>query len=178
MHAHSCHWIPHALVLGGMILLCMSEPKPLAMSSVLKQCGVMEAAWSWGYWLPDMRVPCFTGWHLKISLAMGTPLLVLVCLGIPLLPLLLLFKSRKALHTAPVRSQLGFIYSPYRLAHMHTHIHTRIASKLSAFLSCASFVYLMLPCLSLRNWVVATKCPAGVSVLTRASCTGSFMHLA
>ncbi len=34
---------------------------------------------------------CFTGWHLGWALGLGLPLLLFLCLGIPLLPALLLF---------------------------------------------------------------------------------------
>ena len=28
----------------------------------------MQATWAWGYWLPDMSIRCFVGWHLRLSL--------------------------------------------------------------------------------------------------------------
>ena len=95
-------------------LLCddTSQEPPGTLLKVKRAC--IQATWDKGYWLADMTVPCFTGWHLKLSLAMGTPLLILVALGIPMLPVLLLFGSRKVLHTAPIRSRLGFIYCSYR----------------------------------------------------------------
>ncbi|DBA86046.1 TPA: hypothetical protein ACH3X1_005573 [Trebouxia sp. C0004] len=27
-----------------------------------------RATWAWGYWLPDMSIRCFVGWHLRLSL--------------------------------------------------------------------------------------------------------------
>ncbi|KAL0044981.1 hypothetical protein WJX82_004122 [Trebouxia sp. C0006] len=36
------------------------------------------ATWKWDYWVPDMSVQCFAGWHLGLSLALGIPLLLLV----------------------------------------------------------------------------------------------------
>ena len=46
-----------------------------------------------------MTVQCFEGWHLPFSLGLGIPLLVLVVIGIPFLPIFLLFKHRRKLRT-------------------------------------------------------------------------------
>jgi len=40
--------------------------------------------------------------------------MLLVCVLIPSLPALLLFKQRKYLKSAYMRIRLGFIYQPYR----------------------------------------------------------------
>lgn len=45
---------------------------------------------------------------------LGTPLLLLVCIAIPLLPILLLAKHRQQLQTEAIQLHLGFIYSSYR----------------------------------------------------------------
>ena len=74
----------------------------------------VQATWPLGYWVPDMSQPCFTGWHLKVSLALGIPLLVIICIGIPLLPYLLLRRHRHQLQTSEVHLHLGFIYRSYR----------------------------------------------------------------
>lgn len=61
-----------------------------------------------------MSKACFTGWHLRVSLPLGVPLLALVCCGIPLLPYLLLRPHKKDLQTAAVKLKLGFVYRSYR----------------------------------------------------------------
>lgn len=61
-----------------------------------------------------MSKACFTGWHLRVSLALGVPLLALVCCGIPLLPFLLLTPYKKDLQTALVKLKLGFVYTSYK----------------------------------------------------------------
>ena len=61
-----------------------------------------------------MSMPCFTDWHLKVSLGLGLPLLVIVCLGVPLLPYLLLRHHRGQLHTPAVKLSVGFIYRSYK----------------------------------------------------------------
>ncbi|KAL0021752.1 hypothetical protein WJX79_003206 [Trebouxia sp. C0005] len=73
-----------------------------------------RAAWAQGYWVSDMTLPCFTGLHLKWSMALGVPLLFLVCLVIPLLPALLLMQHRTHLDSPFTRLRLGFIYHPYK----------------------------------------------------------------
>lgn len=82
----------------------------------------MQAKWARGYWLPDMSVQCFTGWHLKLVLGLGLPVGLLACVGIPLLPALLLFKHRQQLQTSTaIQARFGFLYRHYRYAHsMHT----------------------------------------------------------
>ena len=82
----------------------------------MSSCGVLQADWPRGYWLPDMSKPCFTGWHLRIALPLGLPLLAVVCCGIPLLPYLLLRRHKRDLQTASVKLQLGFVYRSYKQA--------------------------------------------------------------
>ncbi len=38
---------------------------------------VVQANWHYGYWVPDMSVQCFTGWHRKLAIILGTPLMTL-----------------------------------------------------------------------------------------------------
>ena len=51
---------------------------------------------------------------ILLCAGLGTPLLLLVCFVIPLLPVLLLLRHRKQLQTAKIQLRLGFIYSSYR----------------------------------------------------------------
>ena len=76
----------------------------------------LQAAKKYGYWVPDMSVECLTGWHLRLALGLGVPLLVVCCFGMPLLPVCLLLRHRKELQTASTQLQLGFLYKPYRQA--------------------------------------------------------------
>ena len=75
---------------------------------------VLQADWHHGYWVPDMGFQCFTGWHLKVALALGLPLLLLTWLVIPLMPTLLLFSRRQELNKPEVQLQLGYIYQCYK----------------------------------------------------------------
>ena len=63
-----------------------------------------------------MTVECWSKWHLQHALPVGVPML-LVCIVIPSLPALLLYKHRtqlKAGRVQPdVRMRLGFIHRPY-----------------------------------------------------------------
>lgn len=72
----------------------------------------MQADWKSGYWYPDMTIPCWTGWHLRHAVSLGVPMLVL-CILVPLVPVLLLFRQRKYLKSTYVRIRLGFIYQPF-----------------------------------------------------------------
>lgn len=53
---------------------------------------------------------------------MGAPLLLLVCISIPLLPVLLLLRHRKQLQTPVIQLRLGFIYTSYRFVTLHLHM--------------------------------------------------------
>ena len=75
---------------------------------------MQQAEWPLGYWVPDMSMPCFTDWHLKVSLSLGLPLLIIICLGVPLLPYLLLRRYKRQLETPAVKLQVGFIYRSYK----------------------------------------------------------------
>lgn len=76
-------------------------------------CTWPQAAWAWGYWVPDMSIQCYTGWHLRIALALGAPMLLICSIGIPLLPVWLLFSQRRNLDSLSTKLRLGFLYKPY-----------------------------------------------------------------
>ena len=38
---------------------------------------LLQANWGFGYWMPDMSIQCFTGWHRKLAIILGTPLMTL-----------------------------------------------------------------------------------------------------
>ncbi|KAL0046985.1 hypothetical protein WJX82_003591 [Trebouxia sp. C0006] len=67
-----------------------------------------------GYWVPDMSVQCFAGWHLKLSAGLGAPLGLLGCVVIPLLPCLLLLRQCGHLDSPDVKRRLAFLYCSYR----------------------------------------------------------------
>ncbi|KAL0052667.1 hypothetical protein WJX82_005691 [Trebouxia sp. C0006] len=73
-----------------------------------------RATWAWGYWLPDMSIRCFVGWHLRLSLGLGVPLLLLGCVLIPALPCLLLLRHRRQLQSTAIKVRLDFIFCSYR----------------------------------------------------------------
>ncbi|DBA90089.1 TPA: hypothetical protein ACH3X1_003408 [Trebouxia sp. C0004] len=73
-----------------------------------------QADWHNGYWLPDMTVQCFTGWHKRLAIILGTPLMALTWSVIPLLPAALLFLHRGNLNAPRIQLQLGYIYRVYR----------------------------------------------------------------
>ena len=75
---------------------------------------LLQATWKWGYWVPDMTVQCYGGWHLGFSVGLGVPLLLLVFVVIPFLPVFLLFRHRKRLFATSVKLRLGFIYHSYK----------------------------------------------------------------
>jgi hypothetical protein len=70
---------------------------------------------SYGYWLSDMKQPCWEGWHRTWALALGLPCAVLFCFGVPVAVGLLLFCNKKKLHTsATFRERYGFLYHHYK----------------------------------------------------------------
>lgn len=76
----------------------------------------LQATAEWGYWVPDMAVQCFRGWHLPLSLGLDIPFLLLLILGIPFLPVWTLFKRRKMLGTTQMKLHFGWIYHSYKCA--------------------------------------------------------------
>lgn len=60
-----------------------------------------------------MRQECYTGNHLTAVLAIGIPGAILVCLGIPLMGFLVMFRNRRHLHDAKVAAKYGFLYHQY-----------------------------------------------------------------
>lgn len=67
-----------------------------------------------GFWVPDMSVKCFAGWHLKLSAGLGAPLALIGCVFIPLLPCLLLLHQCGHLDSPDVKRRLAFLYCSYR----------------------------------------------------------------
>ena len=59
-------------------LVSSAEHKP-----TIGLCGV-QANWHAGYWVPDMSIQCFTGWHRKLAIILGTPLMTLTWSAPPL----------------------------------------------------------------------------------------------
>ncbi len=74
----------------------------------------MQANWRQGYWVPDMTMECFGDWHRKLSIILGTPLMTLTWVIIPLMPTFLLFRHRFNLSAPQVQLQLGYIYRDYK----------------------------------------------------------------
>ena len=97
------------LLLVFLLLRCFAA-RVLAASMLAAD---MQARWPGGYWLPDMTMQCWTGSHRFHALLPGLPLSI-ICVLIPSLPVLLLWRSRKQLQTDQIRSPVGFIYRPYR----------------------------------------------------------------
>ena len=61
-----------------------------------------------------MSIQCYTGWHLRVALALGVPMLLICSIGVPLLPVWLLFSQRKNLDSMSTKIRLGFLYKAYR----------------------------------------------------------------
>ncbi len=61
-----------------------------------------------------MTVECFGGWHRKLSIILGIPLMALTWLVIPFMPTFILFRHRYNLSAPQVQLRLGYIYHDYR----------------------------------------------------------------
>ncbi len=83
--------------------------------SFLKACAeCCFQDWPHGYWVPDMRMPCYHGWHKVLAILVGLPMMAVTWLIIPLLPAFLLFLHRGKLDEPLVKLQFGYIYQCYR----------------------------------------------------------------
>ena len=49
---------------------------PAEHAATVELC-MVQANWHAGYWVPDMSIQCFTGWHRKLAIILGTPLMTL-----------------------------------------------------------------------------------------------------
>ncbi len=150
----------------------------------------MQARWPHGYWVPDMSVQCFAGWHLKlsaggythhsnlstacanayrqhsftrvftlkrqirgfntsaldcwcdndwyamVSAGLGTPLALLSCVGIPLLPCLLLLHQRGHLESPDVKRRLAFLYCSYRSVPAYLCLLCAVTCCIYCIISC------------------------------------------
>ncbi len=57
---------------------------------------------------------CDYDWYAMVSAGLGTPLALLGCVGIPLLPCLLLLHQRGHLGSPGVKRRLAFLFCSYR----------------------------------------------------------------
>ncbi|KAL0055969.1 hypothetical protein WJX82_006250 [Trebouxia sp. C0006] len=70
--------------------------------------------WGHGYWIPDMGQKCYVGMHRNLAIWLGTPMMLLTWLVIPIMPAFLLFLHRKELGKPGIQLQFGYIYRCYR----------------------------------------------------------------
>ncbi|KAF6264689.1 hypothetical protein COO60DRAFT_1266845 [Scenedesmus sp. NREL 46B-D3] len=66
------------------------------------------------YFTLDMSQQCWQGWHKLWALAMGIPLVVIFCLGLPAGVALLLWHNRRRTHLPAFRQHCGFLYRTFR----------------------------------------------------------------
>ena len=59
-------WVGQWMGAGGCVSQCMHVGL-MSTSAATSSGGGMQARWWLGYWVPDMSVQCFKGWHLKLS---------------------------------------------------------------------------------------------------------------
>jgi hypothetical protein len=68
-----------------------------------------------GYLVADMKQPCWEGWPRAWALALGLPLAIMFCLGVPAAIAVLLAANRKKLFVpGPLRDCLAFLFHDYR----------------------------------------------------------------
>ena len=73
------------------------------------------AASKFGYWLSNMKQPCWEGWHKAWAFGLGLPCALLFCFGVPAAVWLLLFCNKKRLQgPGPFRDHFGFLYHHYK----------------------------------------------------------------
>ncbi len=73
----------------------------------------VQDTWAKGYWVLDMNVQCFKGWHLTLTLTLGLVTALLFCCGIPVFTLVMLCKRRKVLDDDETKEHFGFLYRAY-----------------------------------------------------------------
>lgn len=61
-----------------------------------------------------MMVPCYTGAHLKLAMAVGIIGLPFIVVGVPLMIFSVLYINRKRLGTPRVQRLFLFLYHPYK----------------------------------------------------------------
>jgi hypothetical protein len=67
------------------------------------------------YWVNDVSVVCYQrGWHRGLSLGLGLPLAILLCIGMPVAIATLAVLNRKRLHDARFMQHWGFLTRSYR----------------------------------------------------------------
>ena len=74
-----------------------------------------DATSKFGYWLSNMKQPCWEGWHKAWALGLGLPCALLFCFGVPAAVGLLLSCNKKRLQgPGPFRDHFGFLYHHYK----------------------------------------------------------------
>ena len=78
-----------------------------------------------------MRQECYVGMHRNLAIWLGTPMMILTWVVIPIMPAFLLFLHRKELGKPGIQLQFGYIYRCYRSIQ-----HQQKAAQFLCILSC------------------------------------------
>lgn len=65
------------------------------------------------FWVYDLGMSCFTGYHRKLALGLGLPLIFALCIGLPAIIAFVTVSNRKRLHHPVFLRHYGFLTRPY-----------------------------------------------------------------
>jgi hypothetical protein len=93
---------------------CLDIDKPLSALSNVPAGATAPLSHRWGYWVSSISQECFSGYHLRWSLGLGLPFVLLWCVFVPVVMGVGLHMCKGKANNASFREHFGFLYRTYR----------------------------------------------------------------
>jgi hypothetical protein len=93
---------------------CLDIDKLLSALSNVPAGATAPLSHKWGYWVSSIDQQCFSGYHLRWSLSLGLPFVLLWCVLVPVGIGVGLSKCKHRATNASFREHFGFLYRTYK----------------------------------------------------------------
>lgn len=99
------------MVLSIVLMLFLCYPMFVRFCLSMLKCPVIGDN---SYLMADLQEPCFEGKHLRLTLLLTLPQLVLYVIGLPLMALIKIMRNAKSLNKKHFAMRYGLLYTGYR----------------------------------------------------------------
>jgi hypothetical protein len=93
---------------------CLEIDKPLSALADVPVGATAPLSHRWGYWVSAIDQQCFAGYHLRWSLGLGLPFVLLWCVLVPVAMGVGMYMCKDRANSASFREHFGFLYRTYK----------------------------------------------------------------
>jgi hypothetical protein len=93
---------------------CLDIDKPLSALSDVPVGATAPLSHRWGYWVSSIDQKCFAGYHLRWSLGLGFPFLLLWCVLVPVAMGVGLYLCKGKADNPSFKEHFSFLYGTYK----------------------------------------------------------------